>query len=95
LSRDVDHINHVKSDNKWDNLRKVTATENKRNSPHCRNNTSGLMGISWRNDSKRWRARINVEGKCIDLGSFVNFHEAVNSRKNAEVFYGFHINHGK
>jgi len=92
---EVDHINQIKDDNKWDNLREVSTGENAKNRSVCTNNKTGVMGVTWHNKNSRWVANITVDGKRIYLGSFVQFSDAVNARKNAEVLYGFHENHGK
>ena len=89
----IDHINHNKLDNSWSNLRKVLHKENGRNRSKNKENNSGITGVHW--SGTRWRAQIKIDRKSICLGSFVNFHEAVNARKNAEILYGFHENHGK
>lgn len=91
----IDHINQVKSDNRIKNLRVVTASENAKNRKICSNNTSGCMGVTWNKSSRKWIARITIEGKRISLGRFIEYHSAVNARKNAEVLYGFHENHNK
>ena len=92
---EVDHINHNKADNRFSNLREVTHRENGKNLSKITTNTSGIMGVSWHKSNLRWIAFITVLKKRINLGSFVQFHEAVNARKNAEVLYGFHKNHGE
>jgi len=93
--KDLDHINHDKTDNRLVNLREVTAMENARNKPKSNRNKSGVTGVYWGKNDNRWRVFIGVDGKKVNLGNFVEFHEAVNARKNAEVLYGFHENHGK
>ena len=91
----IDHINHIRTDNRISNLREATHTENDRNAKKRHDNTSGVTGVSWHKKDKRWSARINTDGNRINLGSFVEYHEAVNARKNAETLYGYHENHGK
>ncbi len=91
----VDHINHIKDDNRWCNLRLVTASENAKNRTINSNNKSGVAGVNWYKITNRWQAHIKHLGKRIHLGYFKVFSEAVNARKNAEVLYGFHANHGK
>lgn len=43
----IDHINHIRTDNRICNLRKVTNTENSRNASIGVNNTSGALGVWW------------------------------------------------
>ena len=94
LPNKIDHINHNRSDNRIVNLRSVTTTVNKRNSSLYSTNTSGQCGVSWCKQTDRWRSGIVIDGKHKCLGRFTDFSEAVNARKNAEVLYGFHANHG-
>ena len=91
----IDHINGITSDNRIENLREVTSLDNAKNRCVSSNNNSGVIGVYFKKDRNKWVARIEVEGNKIHLGSFVEFHEAVNARKNAEVLYGFHKNHGR
>lgn len=91
----VDHINQDRGDNRWSNLRLVTALENSRNQKIPKNNKSGVIGVFWRNSRKRWRSQIKVCGDDIRLGEFKDFFEAVCSRKSAELKYKFHKNHNK
>jgi len=92
---DTDHEEGNRDDNRWDKIRAVTTTENTQNS-HLRNdNTSGVVGVCWHNQIKRWMARINVNGKNVSLGCFGNIEDATKARKDAEVKYGFHQNHGR
>lgn len=86
---EIDHINRNKSDNRISNLRDVDRVTNAINKDLQSNNESGVAGVRWSKGSNKWRAYIGVEGKTIQLGYFVEFHEAVNARKNAEVLYGF------
>ena len=91
----VDHENHIVSDNRWCNLRNASSFDNMQNTKMSVRNTSGCVGIYWNKTNLRWEGRIDVNKKRIFLGSFELYHEAVNARKNAEVLYGFHENHGK
>ncbi len=91
----VDHIDHNKSNNAWDNLRQVSHQENSRNYPRYKNNTSGTNGISWHKRDCKWTASIYVDGKKIYLGSFKYKKDAIDARIAANSQYGFHRNHGK
>ncbi len=92
---DIDHINGDRTDNRIVNLRDVTKAENGRNQKKPERNTSGVSGVYRQKGRKHWFAAIRVDGKQLFLGSFLEFHEAVNARKNAEVLYDFHENHGR
>jgi HNH endonuclease/AP2 domain len=82
-SSHIDHINGIKSDNRWVNLREATQAENGQNCKTHRHNTSGVKGVSWHKGNKRWRARITVNGECIYLGRFKNKADAVAARHAA------------
>jgi len=90
---EVDHDNHNKADNRWDNLNGVDRQGNKRNGPKQANNTSGVTGVY--RQAGKWRVRIKVDGKFKSLGYFGTVGEAVTARKDADRKYGFHVNHGK
>lgn len=65
---EVDHINGVKSDNCWDNLRDVSRSHNQQNQKISLNNTSGFKGVSFIKATGKWRAYIRVKSKVINLG---------------------------
>jgi hypothetical protein len=91
----IDHINHVRHDNRLENLREATLQENCKNKSMQSNNTSGVMGVVWDKENKKWIARIKVKGKQINLGRYTDKVAAKAKRKMAEVIYGFHPNHGE
>ena len=94
-SEQIDHINHNRSDNRIENLRAVTNQENTKNKSKNKNNKSGVTGVNLCKKSNKWKAQIKINKKCIFLGQFTEFSEAVSARKNAEVLYKFHENHGR
>lgn len=53
-----------------------------------------FTGIRQRSNGK-WGARIFVQGKHIDLGTYTSFADAVAARQLANKEYGFHENHGQ
>lgn len=93
-NEDIDHINHVKDDNRLSNLRKVTRAENNKNRPKSRHNTSGQLGVYWDKSRNKWAAQIKVNGRQVYLGRFDSKREAINVRHVAEAKYDFHANHG-
>jgi hypothetical protein len=91
----IDHINGIRHDNRIENLRSVTQTENARNTSRKRHNTSGVSGVHWVTKDQRWLATIHDKGKRINLGQYRNFEDAVAARHAGEVKYGYHPNHGR
>ena len=92
---EIDHINHDRLDNRIENLRIVSRQENSVNLSKRIDNTSGIVGVSWSKRMGKWRARISVNKKEISLGFFSDINDAGRARKNAEIYYNFHENHGK
>ncbi|CAM4408509.1 HNH endonuclease [Paenibacillus xylanexedens] len=66
----VDHVNHNTLDNRIENLRVVNQSQNMLNFDPAKRRT--ITGISWYEDKKKWRVRI--QGKHI--GYFSELHEA-------------------
>lgn len=91
---DVDHINHLKTDNRWSNLRAVTRSENLKNCSLGKNNKHGVTGVHIHAPKPVWRAAISVNKKQIFLGQYSDFFEACCARKSAENKYKYHRNHG-
>jgi len=91
---EIDHDDRNRGNNKWDNIKPISHVDNNRNKSLPTNNTSGTIGISWNKQRDKWNAYIVVSRKKKSLGAFVNYSDAVNARKNAEVLYGYHKNHG-
>lgn len=67
---DTDHINRNKLDNRRENLRIATRSENNMNKKMQTNNTSGYKGVGWNKQNQNWRAKIKVGDKHLNLGSF-------------------------
>lgn len=80
----VDHINHNGMDNRKINLRKCDRSKNAMNAELQSNNTSGVCGVSYDKSCNRWCAYIRKNNKNYNLGSYLNFEDAVRARKRAE-----------
>lgn len=91
----IDHINGNHYDNTIENLRLVTQAENSKNRSTRKDNTSGHVGLYWRNSKRKWQVYIGVNGKNIHIGHFKNKEDAIKARKEAEKKYGYHKNHGR
>lgn len=75
-SKEIDHKNRDPLDNRRSNLREATRSENCANRGINSNNTSGFKGVDFHKSSGKWRARICVNRKSIDLGLFDKPHDA-------------------
>lgn len=91
---EIDHINGIRTDNRLENLRSVTKSQNRRNSKMPSNNTSGVTGVSWFPQTKKWSARISDKDGTKVLGYFPCFAVAVRARRQAEREKGFSARHG-
>lgn len=90
----VDHQNHIRSDNRWLNLEETSSRGNQLNMGLKRkNNSSGELGVRIL-PSGRFCAFIMVSRKQISLGTYDTLEEAKAARKAANRQYGFHDNHG-
>lgn len=90
----IDHINRVRHDNRMQNLRSVSRSENMMNQPLRANNTSGVCGVGWHKLTEKWEAKITVQQNRTYLGYFSDWFEAVCARKSADNKHNFHPSHG-
>lgn len=68
---DIDHINGVRTDNRWVNLRSATPLQNSANAARQRNNLTGYKGVGTLPHSpNRWQAQIKINGKNKYLGIY-------------------------
>lgn len=80
---EIDHINKIRSDNRWVNLRNCSHTENTRNIDTKKNNRTGVLHV-----------HINGSGYDVRVGKFFrrytrSFEEACTlAREAREKYYG-------
>lgn len=94
LPDEVDHENHIRSDNRISNLRGVDNFANAQNITKPSDNTSGFVGVYWHKGAQKWMAQIRENKRIHYLGLFHSKEDALRRRKDAEVEFGFHPNHG-
>ena len=64
LPKEIDHINGDRSDNRIENLREVTRSQNQYNKkPQL--NRSGVRNVSWHKKSKAWLIRLTMKGEIV------------------------------
>jgi len=80
--KDTNPLNNIKT-----NLR---VCEQKYNNINCKlgkNNTSGIIGVTWDKKRSKWTSQIAKDYKCYRLGLFENKKEAIIARLQAELKY--------
>ena len=83
----TDHINHNKLDNRRENLRTVTNSQNIMNSKLRIDNMSGHKGIWFDKSRQKWTVEIMINQKRIHLGRYIELKEALKIRKDGEIKY--------
>lgn len=86
---DIDHIDQDKLNNKIENLRALTRSENMQNQTEAQSNnkTSGVRGVYRDSARRKWAAKITVNGKDIMIGRFYYIENAIAARQDAERKY--------
>jgi len=69
-SKQIDHINGDKSDNRFANLRLATNSQNACNRSVSARNTSGFKGVSYSRKKQAWKADVRINGATQHLGYF-------------------------
>jgi hypothetical protein len=72
----IDHINNIKHDNRIENLRESTHSENCLNRKLRSDNVSNSKGVSWVEANKAWRVRVSDHGVRKFLGYYKDFEVA-------------------
>lgn len=86
---DVDHINMDRLDNRRENLRPATRSQNFFNKGKQSNNHSGHKGVFWEKSCDRWRVQIKANGIRRHIGVFRDIADAVAAyAKAAAEFHG-------
>ena len=91
----IDHINGDGLDNRIENLREVDSFDSAKNKPLQRNNTSGVVGVRLYKPNGKWVATISNKGKKITIGYFDKKDDAIKARRDKEIEFSYHSNHGR
>lgn len=87
----VDHKNHVKHDNRWDNLREATHSQNGQNQLR-KPGKNGYKGVAHKAGRKKaFEARVYKDGRCYTGGTYYTAKEAAiaYNEKATELFGEF------
>ena len=88
LEKFIDHIDGDKANNKINNLRLVSKSQNGMNRVSLsRRNTSGCTGVYWHKTKKKWQAQIKLKKGLKFLGAFINKEDGIKARREGEIKY--------
>jgi hypothetical protein len=89
----IDHINNVREDNRIENLREATHSQNQRNKSSHKESSSKYLGVSWHKATNKWQARIRVDGIQYHLGYFTVAEDAARAYdRSALKHFGIYAN---
>lgn len=92
---EIDHINGNPLDNRIENLRLASRSQNAFNTRIRKSNKSGVKGVNWNKANNNWRARITVNKKEIEIGSYETIEEAKVAIAAARIkYHGDYANFG-
>ncbi len=95
VGHDLDHINMQRNDNRVENLRLVTRSQNMYNTNAHKDNPSGIKNVSFRKDTGKWSVRVSVSGKYKSFGSYDDKELAeLVAHEVREKYHGEHVCHG-
>jgi hypothetical protein len=83
----TDHINGNGLDNRRSNIREATGKQNARNCARPVHNTSGVKGVSWHSQRRKWAASICVNKRAVHVGLFNSKEDAAKARDAAATKY--------
>lgn len=95
-SMSIDHINGIKTDNRIENLRLCSLSQNQFNKPTPKNNQTGVKGVHFSKRDKKYVAGVQVNGKFRSAGRYNDLESAKQAvMKLREELAGEFANHGE
>lgn len=86
----IDHLNGDRSDNRIENLRLGTVSQNMKNRRMFSSNKSGATGVIWNSRRNKWEVQICGKHR----GLFEDFDDAAKHAKSVYKELGYGPNHG-
>lgn len=81
----IDHEDTDRTNNRWPNLREASNGSNIQNSKLRCDNSSGVKGVHWDAQHKKWRAVLTTNGTSTRLGRFASIEEAASVIASARM----------
>ena len=90
----LDHIDGDQRNNRIENLRPITVSQNQRNTKLRKDSTSGIKGVSWRKQDKKWAGQVWHKNTLYRAGNFADKDEcAAAVRELRESLHGEFARH--
>jgi HNH endonuclease len=93
--KQLDHINGNRQDNRIENLREATNSQNQKNTKTRITSKSGVKNVHWANRDKKWTVQMYIDGV---KRSFGNYHDIAYAKFVADFIrykhFGEFANHG-
>lgn len=83
----IDHKNRKVWDNRKKNLRITDCLNNSHNCSRRKNNTSGITGVKYRKENKKWISFLTCNKKQVLYKKFDSKEDAIKARLKAELEY--------
>jgi hypothetical protein len=74
--KEVNHKNHIISDNRLENLEWCSHSENTRFRKKWKGTSSQYKGVCWHKNHNKWNVYCSINGKQINIGTFDDEHDA-------------------
>ena len=84
---ETDHVNGNRLDNRKENLRSVTSSQNKMNHRNRKDNKSGFPGVWYDRNRDKWVAELMKDGKKVFMKRFDSQEQAKAARITIEEVY--------
>lgn len=85
MPKQIDHINNITTDNRIENLRDCTSSQNMANKPLTSANKTGFKGVYFRKDVNKYGAEVSFEGVTHYLGLFNGVEDAAKAAQSKRV----------
>ena len=93
---DIDHIDCSRENNRIENLRLASRSQNHMNRKVRSDSASGVKNVRWNKPTQSWRVLVNVNGKNTHIGLFKTLEEAkAVAYATREKYHGSFANHGE
>jgi hypothetical protein len=82
-TQQINHINHVRTDNRIQNLEVVT---NQQNAQWTKNKTGQYKGVQWNQEHNQWRSELKYDNKSYNLGYYDNEADAAKAYNDFALY---------